>query len=191
MSCLRTTLRAATRQAHETVDSLVGRFDLVSSADYASFLKLHGAAVLPAEGSVVDFGIERYVSDWRARTRSAAIRADLREAGIYDEFGQKLPFDIDFPRAIGILYVLEGSRVGSAYLLRRLDHGRANDAHRPTRFLRHNRHLPMWPTFLQWLSRQQLDAEGTSAAIDAAKAIFQLYERSAAQYLAATGKESR
>jgi heme oxygenase len=112
---MRMTLRSATAGDHEMVDAAFGRFDLASRASYTKFLTAH-AAVLGAVESVVS-GL------WPAwRPRLPLLQADLAELGVRVVAGDAIGTLSEAERW-GMLYVVEGSRLGGGILAGRVAQG--------------------------------------------------------------------
>lgn len=117
-------LRDATAEAHERVDSAFAGFDLTDRASYARFLLAHAEAVWPIEAALDAAGAERIVPDWPERKRGALLREDLallrplpdRPAGDTPQIA--MPGDDS--ELAGLLYVIEGSRLGGRFLARQL-----------------------------------------------------------------------
>lgn len=111
-------LRQRTRDDHEAVDAAFARFDLSDRDDYAAFLGCH-ARVLPALEAALDPAA--LVSGWVGR--SEALLNDLDALGA----GRPAAPPIDLPQGEaarwGALYVLEGSRLGGAFVARQVGEG--------------------------------------------------------------------
>jgi heme oxygenase len=111
-------LRAATAADHQAVDDAFARFGFATAGDYRAFLTAH-ARILPAVERAVRPG--ELVSDWTAR--SPALLDDLAA------LGGAAPDERDFGLPAGeaarwgALYVLEGSRLGGAFLEKRVAPG--------------------------------------------------------------------
>jgi len=172
---LREELRALTREAHVEVDSLLSRFDLAHPAGYRAFLRVH-AAVLPAcEAQLAASGAADLVPDWPQRVRSPALAADLADIG-----GAPLPAVEPGPRldaaaALGVMYVLEGSRLGGAVLARRVDANPDAACRGATRYLRHGAGQRLWPTFVATLDAPGAVQYRTVDVTSSALAIFKLF----------------
>lgn len=114
-SSIRMALRGATAAEHETVDAAFGRFDLASAGSYAQFLMAHARVLGPLESAVAGL--------WDASiARLPLLEADLAELGTV------VPSDAAFgpmsdARRWGMLYVLEGSRLGGGILAERVAAG--------------------------------------------------------------------
>jgi heme oxygenase len=108
-------LRAATRDAHRTLDHMMLQVDLGRPADYGWFLKLHVAALGDLRG------------DWREEDVGdfslmlGCLESDLAA------LGEAAPDVVATPRApmnadaaLGLAYVVRGSRLGAAVLRKRV-----------------------------------------------------------------------
>lgn len=126
-------LRAATAFHHREVERLLPAFGALSPADYAAHLAALAGVHLPLEQRL-------FAHDWAGlglpdaaeRPRAPLLEADLRALGIDPSAIPRcraLPYLGTLPRALGALYVLEGSRLGGQILARQVAGGV------PTRFL--------------------------------------------------------
>ena len=172
---LRESLKFGTTDQHTSVDCLISKLELSSSSGYAAFLSLHAKVLLPIEQWLERHGVEAELPDWSERRRSSALLDDLAQLGIpappYACRGH-LTLAATPPVRAGVLYVIEGSRLGSTVLARRLDPGGTAF---PTSFLLHGRGQDLWPRFVEWLNRQEFDAAGTGIALNAARKVFEIY----------------
>lgn len=75
---------------------------------------------------------------------------------------------------LGAAYVLEGSRLGGAMLVRSVDPALRGVA---TAYLDHGTGLKLWPRFVDILNTAGLSGAEQQAAIDAANHVFMLFER--------------
>lgn len=73
------------------------------------------------------------LSDWPARRRAALLEADLRDLGASPTAPSAIPEVGPLPRAVGCLYVLEGSLLGGQLVAKRLQE--AGLGALPTRYL--------------------------------------------------------
>lgn len=152
---LRWQLRQATQDLHAEADSLGSRFDLGQPAGYAAFLQAHALA-LPGLEAACGAALPRdQWPDWPARCRSTALLADLAQLGVAPPAPLPVPRAADAAEALGMAYVLEGSRLGNGMLLRQL---RAAAPALPSAYLAHDPQAvspdgwpgaaPGWPGFL-------------------------------------------
>ena len=75
----------------------------------------------------------------------------------------------------GMIYVLEGSRLGARLLLREAKTTLSPVAQSATRYLSHGQDLPLWPTFLQRLEGSPDVSRQPGQAAAGARAVFQLF----------------
>ncbi len=169
-------LRAATAEAHERVDRLFSGFALSDPVGYARFLSAQAAAHLPSEAAIDRQAVTALIPDWPERRRAALLIADLAELG--RSIPPPLPAPaLDSPAALlGAAYVLEGSRLGGAYLKRAVPNGL------PLRFLSAPQPRGGWRTLLMLLDRHLAHAEQAARAIESAIAVFALFERAVLQH---------
>jgi heme oxygenase len=162
-------LRAATAEAHERVDGLFTGYDLSDLAQYGDFLVAQAAA-LPAEAAISRGDVGTILPDWTARLRAALLLADL------DELGRTAPPLLPAPALtnpaalLGAAYVLEGSRLGGAYLRR------AVPKELPVRFLAAPQPRGAWRDFLAMLDRELAGDAALHGAMQSALAMFGLFE---------------
>lgn len=145
---LRHLLRSATAAAHQRLDDAVSH-DLDYGPDsYVRFLRGLARGIVPIEEALEHAGIETVVGDWPERRRTLAMTQDLAD------FGEAIPttqssITLDgLPEAIGALYVLEGSRLGSQLLLKQALASESAIVRSATRHLAHGQCQKFWPSFV-------------------------------------------
>jgi len=158
-------LRAGTAAAHERVDAAFGAQDLADPAAYAAFLTAHARVVLPLE-AVLEAGA--LWSEWQAR--GGLLRADLAM------LGQTVPGGVAMTVATaaerwGLLYVLEGSRLGGAMLARQVGAGL------PAAYLGAVHGAGSWARFGDAIEAADGGADWRAAALAGALRGFALFER--------------
>lgn len=168
-------LRARTAAAHARVDDAFSAYDLGNRTDYKAFLLAHSRALPVAEKLIQS---DRALPTLRART--VLLEQDMKA------LDQAMPSLLPFApfaaaggrhaaaAAWGILYVVEGSRLGGGILARRVA------AELPTAYLDALHQPGEWSKFRQALDTEaaQHDAAWIDTAVQGAKACFDLYERS-------------
>lgn len=114
-------LREATAAAHERVDARFGTYDLGARDDYARFLAEHACAVGAAEAYLAQAAPNL---PWRPRM--PLLRADL--AALDREVPAHGSLDLAANPALadGVVYVLEGSRLGGQLLAKQVGAGLPN-----------------------------------------------------------------
>ena len=181
MLSLRQWVRDSSAPLHERVDAAFSRFDLSDRHEYGRFLRAHGMALFDLEAALEQGGIERLLTDWPERRRSAALREDLQalELGIPTPLGVEPGWDEGWHW--GVAYVLEGSRLGGRVLSQCVREG-LGDA--PLRYLAHGQGTPLWPRFLEQFEQHapSIDRTQLSAGVHAA---FEQFLHAAAHELQA------
>lgn len=180
-------LRDATRPAHEAVDGVFAGFDLADRAGYARFLAAHGDALHPWETALDAAGAQRIVADWPARRRGHLLAQDLADLGaaLPLETGA-LRVDGDPARAsetddagvAGMLYVIEGSRLGGRFLARQLP------SEFPRAYLDADQPHGNWGFLLARIDAILYRPELVQSAIDAANRVFADFEAAGRRWLA-------
>lgn len=162
-------LREATRPAHERVDASFARFDLRARDGYGRMLMAHARALPAVEAALAD---DQALPAWRPRM--PLLIQDLADLSLPmpDPLPLLLP---DFAGRLGLLYVLEGSRLGGVYLARQVP------AELPSRYLAARHEAGEWRGLLQAIDHA---AEGADDAwlqrmLDGAGAGFALYQSAA------------
>lgn len=119
---VRTSLREATRPRHDEVDALFGRIDLSDPADYREFLSAHAGALLPIEEWLGSHAA-LVVDDWPERSRTAALKADMAALAMAEPEQEAFSLSPDPASVAGVLYVVEGSKMGGRVLARSVGEG--------------------------------------------------------------------
>jgi heme oxygenase (biliverdin-IX-beta and delta-forming) len=176
---LRSILRDATAAEHARLDSQLGALDLCTLGGYRRFLEINAAALLPLEQSLVSAGVRDLLPDWDDRARSESIHADLSRLGGTTRL-LDAPVLADRAALLGTLYVLEGSRLGAAYLLRAVRQCSDPVISGTTAFLAHGAGRPLWPGFLAILESHAGDIPDEVDIIAPARRAFALFEQAAA-----------
>ncbi|WP_456717148.1 biliverdin-producing heme oxygenase [Bradyrhizobium sp. USDA 4353] len=172
---IRDRLKAATASAHHELDERLGQLDLTTTAHYRRFLEASAAALWPLERLLEQSGAAGLIDDWSSRRRSDALRADIADLN-----GAVVPLQLsmqalDRPAMLGKLYVLEGSRLGAAYLLRIVSASVDPRVRRATRYLRHGVGKGLWPSFLAQLARAPMTPDDEARAVAGAQAAFAIF----------------
>ncbi|MBF0876491.1 biliverdin-producing heme oxygenase [Gluconobacter cerevisiae] len=163
-------LRRVSRQAHETVDEAFSRFDLADRESYGAFLTAHAGALLTAEAYLARHADA--VPAWRSR--SELLKDDLRHMELEIPSARQDVFPERDGTALGVLYVLEGSRLGGRVLSARVAQGL------PRAYLSAFHQKGEWPEFLAHLERSlnESDAARRQAVTAGAIMTFDLFRTS-------------
>jgi heme oxygenase len=174
---LRTILKQATAADHARLDAQLGAFDLHDLAGYRRFLEANAAALLPLEGALVAAGV-RDMLDWDRYARSRAILGDL--AGVGGATALLDPPVLGGRSAVlGTLYVLEGSRLGAAYLLKHVRRASDPRIRNATAYLAHGAGKHLWQGFLAVLERHSGELQDEDDIVVAARRAFDLFAKAA------------
>jgi len=163
---LRAKLRAATADDHRrTEDSFAAALaDFPDS--YGAFLLAHARA-FPAVGRALAFGL-----DWPAwRARWHDLESDLAALDLDPPPALTLPAAASRAEALGMAYVLEGSRLGGTLLLNRVP------ADLPAAYLGGANDRRPWLLLLALL--ETIDPADEAAAIAGARAAFSAFRAAA------------
>jgi len=159
-------LRGGTRDIHEAVEAAFARFDLSAVAGYRAFLSAQAGAFLPMEAAADRAGAGDLIPDWAARRRGDLLTRDLDDLQA-TERGAALPVELSgAPAVLGVVYVLEGSRLGGKLLRRRLPIGA------PSRFLGGPDDGARWPAFVRLLDERLVGPGDVDAALASARGAF-------------------
>ncbi|KQO73270.1 biliverdin-producing heme oxygenase [Methylobacterium sp. Leaf88] len=173
---LRFALRAETDAAHRRLDAGFVAYDLSRRADYVRFLSAMRDPFVQIETWLDGADAADLPPDWAARRRSTVLQADLSGLAISppEVAPAPLPPTLSSAEAPGLLYVLEGSRLGGQVLLRQVLASPDPLVHGNARFLRHGAGLRLWPSFATWLGTRPVADH--AAAIRGAQRAFALFE---------------
>lgn len=165
-------LRRETRDDHDAVDGVYSRFDLGLESGYRRFLRAHARRLADLEAAL-DARASAMLEDWPRRRRATLLAADLDDLG--ESFAAdgteapKVEFGCD-AAALGGLYVLEGSRLGGAVLLRGVYRGA------PQRFLSPPAAGGSWRALVDLIDRKLGRETDIVTAVEAAKTVFKCFE---------------
>ncbi|RWR06846.1 biliverdin-producing heme oxygenase [Paenirhodobacter populi] len=167
-------LRAATHDAHERLDrTIMAAKPFDSVENYGRFAAMqyslhHHTAPLYARADLAD-----HIADLPALSRFSAVTQDLADLGVALPHPGAPVGDLPLPEALGWLYVIEGSNLGAAFLLKAAqklglseDHGARHLAGAPEGRAAH------WRTFKAGLDAAPLAPEDEARVIAGAVAAF-------------------
>jgi heme oxygenase (biliverdin-IX-beta and delta-forming) len=169
---VRSLLRSATADCHAEVDARFAPMVANGASRYAEFLSASAAALWPLERALNAADVTRILPDWEDRSRSAALDADLSELGIPCPAAAPVPRLDGEAFLFGVLYVLEGSRLGAKLLTRQILGSSNPHLHRATRYLQHGEGKPLWQTFLARLESSIAVRRSPERAVAGAVAAF-------------------
>lgn len=162
-------IRSRTAHLHRQLDDRLSVYDLADAQDYRHFLSIH-ASVLPAWENWLQRHIALAPSDMTPIFRAPLLHADICALTGHapPAAPPSLPPLVASPAAcMGVIYVLEGSRLGARILHKRV----SGDL--PLSYLADRRQMVDWRAFTHDLD--QLPDNELDIAIDAAAALFQSF----------------
>ena len=177
MTALRAILRRSTEDDHAALDAALAPADFDDPAAYAHFLRAQAGALYALEKRLEAADIARVLPDWPTRRRAGAMADDLAALG-------GAPVALAHAGALhtraaqfGALYVLEGSRLGGAIMLKRARASADAAVRGATAFLAHGEGRRLWPSFVEALEASP-DAHGdVEALVAGARDAFALFAR--------------
>jgi heme oxygenase len=181
-SSLRNLLKANTAAAHERLDGALAGIDLREQRQYCRFLEAQAKALLPLEATLAESGVRRLFPDWEQRFRSRVLVEDITLLG-----GDVQPFTtldrLGDDAIVGTMYVLEGSRLGAAYLLKIVQESSDPAVRETTAYLGHGAGTRLWPNFLRTLEHYAATLPDAAAMVDAARSAFALFETAMTRFV--------
>lgn len=177
---LRSLLKDATAADHARLDKCLGALNLSEIDGYSRFLQINAAALLPLEKALESAGIQDEFPDWAERARSDAILADIAALGGTPRWLSAPNLHGRFA-ILGVMYVLEGSRLGAAYLRERIRHSGHRRVCENTAFLAHGIGRHFWRSFLAILESHADQLLDDDDILEPARQAFELFATAAAR----------
>ena len=155
-------LRERTAEAHAAVDAAIGGF--TDRASYERYLQQIYAFRMPIERALDTLHWPSRLGGWRAKAIGHLIEADLADLGLPIPPVEASDLALDGDGLLGVLYVLEGSSLGSRLLYKRAE-TLGFSANYGARHLAHASGPESWRDFLGVLETQhELDLDEATAA---------------------------
>jgi heme oxygenase len=182
---LRGVLREGTRDLHARIEEQMAIEQRVRDrAAYVELLKGFHGFYVPVETKLCAFVPAFRASgiDLAERMKSVKLASDLHALGEHtlEHCDDDMALVIDtFPRAVGCLYVLEGSTLGGQVIQRHIKAALGFDAASGAAFFSGygSQTGAMWQSFLRFLTALPFGQEGIVAAVAAARDTFEALER--------------
>ncbi|PIB90203.1 biliverdin-producing heme oxygenase [Caulobacter sp. FWC2] len=160
----------ATSERHAALDAQVAAWRIETPAGYGAFLSASAMAITPLELALERAGVAGWLPDWSQRVRRTALSRDLAALGLEaPPFASAMVPSPDF--GAGLLYVLEGSRLGARFLARQVAAGGHG---LPLAYLTQGEGDGLWRSFLAWLETPNVGTQ-TDACEDGARYGFQCF----------------
>ncbi|MFL1501338.1 biliverdin-producing heme oxygenase [Pseudomonas sp. O64] len=180
------TLRSGTGLLHVALEKRLPFFSECLDADwYQRLLQAYYGFYRPMEAVLYDSGLIPNGFDTSLRVKTPTLLRDLYALGLTDDAISALPRCCELPTfdtpaaCLGALYVLEGATLGGQVLRRKMAQRLAVDADNGGAFLNvyGTETGRRWKDFLDYLSRQPLDAQAKQHAVIAACSTFSGFEQ--------------
>lgn len=175
----RSALKQATDHLHRELDGIASGYELRNADHYAAFLEASAGPLVALEGLLDTAGAAQLLPDWAQRRRSGLLLDDLSRLGRQVTPPILRRASPSHAEMFGVLYVLEGSRLGARGLYARVCSSTDARLEQARSYLA--AHDPMlWKSFLEALesSPHAADGQGTIAG---ARYAFMLFQRSLAR----------
>lgn len=180
----RTMLRARTAALHSDLDRMVNSFCAGDSLRLGRLLAIHYDALWLLVPALERAGADHVCPGWEGRSRLAAIEGDLKVLHMrpYRTYAHPPSF-VREPEIWGALYAIEGSRLGSRVLLRRVTEFGDEEERRATQFLSHGlENGAVWGKFVARLDGLHYCDEAFELAVLGAERVFKTYLNSGRRY---------
>lgn len=159
---------------HRTLDAYAQSLNLSNAFDYGRFLVANAAPLTALEHALERGNVQDLLADWPARSRRGAIDHDLRLLGLSTPRMTAQALE-GVSAQLGVLYVLEGSRLGAQVMLRQVAASPDLRVRSALHFLSAG-NSNLWPRFLHTLeSVESVDAD---VMTQAARHAFELFSGS-------------
>ena len=168
-------VREATQDSHRRLDLALSWLDLAKPRYYAGFLRGQADALFPLEKALEACGISDILPDWPERARSYALEQDLASMNV-SSTPLQVPAIGGAAQMLGIVYVLEASRMGARVMLARLAQHPESPSIDATKYLKHGFGKRFWPTFLTSLETHPSAWTDTAGVITGADLAFKMFE---------------
>ena len=178
---MRDILRKHTKKLHEELDKAFITIDLQNQNDYEKFLNIHAWAIIPLEKKLRESENFLLIPSAEKRLRSQTIKNDLAQLGL--SLPQTSLPTMSYINAVseiaGIMYVLEGSRLGAKVLVKQIK----QVPQLPTSFLNHGKDENYWSSYISWLNNHTWSNEDQDKAMIAAQSVFKLYLQAVEKFM--------
>ena len=175
LGSIRERLRTSTSALHEQVDDHMRRLLGKTASGYGRFLLQSASAIVPLEAALEAGNVTTLLPDWSQRSRSLALQADLAALLLPSPPARPLELPRDEAFQFGVLYVLEGSRLGARLLLRELGVTLGPALKPAMSYLSHGNEQPLWRTFLQRLDASTAAKRRPERAVEGARQAFAMF----------------
>ena len=175
-----TNIKEATKDAHVALEKqVVQRLKSIrSNADYAALLKYFYAYFSHVEKAIAPYITESLLPDYKERRNSNYIKNDILALGskIEDLPATTVPVIDNTVKALGALYVMEGSIMGGSIIVKMLEKGGVTDG--VSFFSGYGEATgPMWQKFVAVMNREAISDAQQTDMINAANETFSHFSK--------------
>jgi heme oxygenase (biliverdin-IX-beta and delta-forming) len=173
-------IKEATKDAHVALEKqVVQRLKGIhSNADYAALLKYFYAYFNHVEKAIAPYITESLLPDYKERRNSSYIKNDILALGsTVDELPTTtVPVIDNHVKALGALYVMEGSIMGGSIIVKMLEKGGITDG--VSFFSGYGEATgPMWGEFVAVMNREAVSDDHQADMIRAANETFEHFSK--------------
>jgi heme oxygenase (biliverdin-IX-beta and delta-forming) len=168
-------LSAATDELHEHLHTIVASLEPFASRErFGTFVAVQYLFQRAIEPLYEDSRLQGLIPDLAGRSRRAAVESDLTDLGVprpsvVEDLGQQLSAH----QALGWLFVSEGSTLGAAMLIKRVQPLGLSDSFGARHLAAHpDGRAKHWKRFTEALNSLQLTDDEEAEVIDGAKSAF-------------------
>ena len=133
--------------------------------------------MLPLEILIEAAGIKKLLGDWPARSRRHALLNDLAGVAAPVVYLRLPHYEFETATLFGIVYVLEGSRLGARVLLRYVLANNDPIFTENVRYLQHGVSEQLWSSFLRRLESVSDVSRNIHRAVEGALFAFSAFEQ--------------
>jgi heme oxygenase (biliverdin-IX-beta and delta-forming) len=175
-----TNIKEATKDAHMALEKqVVQRLKSIrSNADYAALLKYFYAYFSHVERAIAPFITETLLPDYKDRRNSSYIKNDILALGspVDDLPATTVPVIDNHVKALGALYVMEGSIMGGSIIVKMLEKGGITEG--VSFFSGYGEGTgPMWGKFVGVMNREAVSEAQQADMIQAANETFEHFSK--------------
>ena len=175
-----TNIKEATKDAHVALEKqVVQRLKSIrSNTDYAALLKYFYAYFSHVEKAIAPYITESLLPDYKERRNSNYIKNDILALGskIEDLPATTVPVIDNTVKALGALYVMEGSIMGGSIIVKMLEKGGVTDG--VSFFSGYGEATgPMWQKFVAVMNREAISDAQQTDMINAANETFSHFSK--------------
>lgn len=174
-SAARALLRDACGGIHTRLDTRLSRVDFNDRDAYADMLSRISGPLSAMEGALSAGIAPVLFENWAGHLRAHALRDDIAALGGRFRADRAAPVESE-AEAFGVLYVLEGSRLGGQVLARMAEESADAEVRGATRYFRHGARAGHWRSFLGKLEASRGVQAYPERARRAAVSTFQAFE---------------